>query len=171
MKSWPFTPSTTTVIIIIWPCWSSMNVWTSWPCAVTISTQHSQKRTGHPSEPGSSRGFFLGFYLSKEFFLATVLLHLHCLLFRVLGCVSVQHFVISADVKRDLEKYLIDWNRKGSSPNCCFKVGSTYLSLYVVALRFPFTWTKGPSWNYEKQPQTIILPPPNFTVGTMHLGR
>ena len=30
-------PSTTTVIIIIWPCWSSMNVWTSWPCTVIIA--------------------------------------------------------------------------------------------------------------------------------------
>ena len=35
----------------------------------------------HPSEPGSA----LGFYLSREFFLATVLLHLHCLLSGVLG--------------------------------------------------------------------------------------
>ncbi|XP_071253412.1 NADH dehydrogenase (ubiquinone) complex I, assembly factor 6-like isoform X1 [Salvelinus alpinus] len=35
--------------------------------------------------------------LSREFFLATVLLHLHCLLFGVLGWVSVQHFEISAD--------------------------------------------------------------------------
>jgi hypothetical protein len=31
-----------------------------------------------------------------------VLLHLHCLLFGVLGCVSVQHFEISADVIRAL---------------------------------------------------------------------
>ena len=31
---------------------------------------------------------------------ATVLLHLHCLLFGVLGWVSVQHFEISADVRR-----------------------------------------------------------------------
>ena len=29
-----------------------------------------------------------------------VLLHLHCLLFGVLGWVSVQHFEISADVRR-----------------------------------------------------------------------
>uniref|UniRef100_A0A8C7HCS9 Integrin alpha FG-GAP repeat containing 2 n=1 Tax=Oncorhynchus kisutch TaxID=8019 RepID=A0A8C7HCS9_ONCKI len=41
-----------------------------------------------------------GFGLSREFFLATVLLHLHCLLFGVLGWVSVQHFEISADVRR-----------------------------------------------------------------------
>ena len=37
-----------------------------------------------------------------EFFLATVLLHLHCLLFGVSGRVSVQHFVTSADVRRTL---------------------------------------------------------------------
>ncbi|KAK6297583.1 hypothetical protein J4Q44_G00321660 [Coregonus suidteri] len=43
--------------------------------------------------------------------------------------------------------------------------------LYAVAFRFPFTGTKGPSPNQEKQPQTIIPPPPNFTVGTMHWGR
>jgi hypothetical protein len=34
--------------------------------------------------------------------LATVLLHLHCLLFGVLGWVSVQHLVTSADLKRAL---------------------------------------------------------------------
>jgi hypothetical protein len=45
------------------------------------------------------------------------------------------------------------------------------MSLYAVALRFRFTGTKGPSPNHEKQPQTMILPPPNFTVGTMHWGR
>ena len=49
LRCWPAAPSTTTVIIIIWPCWSSMNVWTSWSCTVIISTLHSQKRTGHPS--------------------------------------------------------------------------------------------------------------------------
>ena len=47
---------------------------------------------------GSSLGFFLGYCLSREFFLSPVLLHLHCLLFGVLGWVSVQHFEISADV-------------------------------------------------------------------------
>jgi hypothetical protein len=35
------------VIIIIWPCGSSMKVWLYWPCSVIISTWHSQKRTGH----------------------------------------------------------------------------------------------------------------------------
>jgi hypothetical protein len=39
------------------------------------------------------------------------------------------------------------------------------LSLYAVALRFPFTGTEGPSPNHEKQPQTIIPPSPNFTIG------
>ena len=47
---------------------------------------------GQPEEdwppPGSSLGFFLGFGLSREF-LATVLLHLHCLLFGVLGCTAL----------------------------------------------------------------------------------
>ena len=43
--------------------------------------------------------------------------------------------------------------------------------LYAVALTFPFTGTKGPNPNREKQPQTIIPPPPNFTAGTMHSGR
>jgi hypothetical protein len=32
-----------------------------------ISTQHSQKTTGHPSEPGSSLGVFLGSCLSRVF--------------------------------------------------------------------------------------------------------
>ena len=45
------------------------------------------------------------------------------------------------------------------------------MSLYAIALRIPFTGTKGPSPNHEKQSQTIIPPPPNFTVGTMHWGR
>ena len=73
-----------------------------WPPLIAwfLSSQYSQKRTGHPSEPGSSLGFFLGSGLSREFFVATVLLHLHCLLFGVLGWVSVQHFEISADVRR-----------------------------------------------------------------------
>ena len=42
---------------------------------------------------------------------------------------------------------------------------SSRMSLYAVALRFPFTGTKGRSPNHEKEPQTIIPPPPNFTVG------
>ena len=45
------------------------------------------------------------------------------------------------------------------------------MSLYGEALRFPFTGTKGPSPNHEKEPQTIIPPPPNFTAGTMHWGQ
>jgi hypothetical protein len=65
------------------------------------------------------------------------------------------------------------WNRKGPSPNCYHKVGcteSSRMSWNVVVLRFPFTGTKGPRLNHEKQPQTIIPPPPNITVGTMQLG-
>ena len=38
LSFWLAAPSTTTVIIIIWPCWSFMNIWTSWPCSVIIST-------------------------------------------------------------------------------------------------------------------------------------
>ena len=34
-----------------------------------------------------------------------------------------------------------------------------------------FTGTKGPSTNPEKQPQIIIPPPPNFTLGTVHSSR
>ena len=41
-------------------------------------------------------------------FLATLLLHLHCLLFGVLGWVSVQHFVTSADVERASYIHWID---------------------------------------------------------------
>ncbi|CAI9577276.1 unnamed protein product, partial [Staurois parvus] len=33
-------------------------------------------------------------------------------------------------------------------------------------LRVPFTGTRGPSPTPEKQPHTIIPPPPNFTLGT-----
>uniref|UniRef100_A0A0E9QF86 Uncharacterized protein n=1 Tax=Anguilla anguilla TaxID=7936 RepID=A0A0E9QF86_ANGAN len=40
------------------------------------------------------------------------------------------------------------------------------MSLYAVALRFPFTGTKRLDLNHGKQPQTIIPPTPNFTVGT-----
>ena len=40
-------------------------IWPTWPCMLLISTWHSQKRTGHPSEPGSSLGFFLGTCLSR----------------------------------------------------------------------------------------------------------
>ena len=45
------------------------------------------------------------------------------------------------------------WNRKEPSPNCCHKVWSiesSRMSLYAVALRFPFTGTRGPSPNHEK---------------------
>ena len=45
------------------------------------------------------------------------------------------------------------------------------MSLNAVELRFPFTGNKGCSANHEKQLQSIIPPPPNFTVGTMHSDR
>ena len=57
------------------------------------------------------------------------------------------------------------WNRKQPSPNCSHKVGSMELSIiswYAEAFRVPFTGTKGPSPSPEKQPHTIIPPPPNF---------
>ena len=41
------------------------------------------------------------------------------------------------------------------------------ISWYAEAFRVPFTGTKGPSTAPEKQPHTIILPPPNFTLGTI----
>ena len=121
----------------IWPCWSFMNIWTSWPCSVIISTRHSQKRTGHPSKPGSSLGFFLGFGLSKEFFLATVLLHLYCLLFGDLGWVSVQHFEISADVRRAIYTFDLIWYSFGT----CVRVMFTVHFLLFISLLFIFNFT------------------------------
>ena len=62
------------------------------------------------------------------------------------------------------------WNRKGQSPNCSHKVGSMELpkiSWFAEAFRFPFTVTKGQRPAPEKQPHTIIPPPPNLTLGTM----
>ena len=54
------------------------------------------------------------------------------------------------------------WNRKGPSPNCCHNVGSTEssrMSLYcIVALRFPFTGTNGPSQNNQNSPRPVFLP-------------
>ena len=43
------------------------------------------------------------------------------------------------------------WNRKVPSPNCCHKVGSTEtsrMSMYAVALRFPFPGTEGSNPNH-----------------------
>ena len=57
------------------------------------------------------------------------------------------------------------WNRKKPSPKCSHKVGS--MSWYAETFRVPFTGTKGPSPAPEKQPHTIIPPPPNFTLGTV----
>jgi len=62
------------------------------------------------------------------------------------------------------------WNKKGPSPNCFHKVGSMKLSKiswYAEAFIVPFTGTKGSRPAPEKQPHTIIPPPPNFTHGTM----
>ena len=62
------------------------------------------------------------------------------------------------------------WNRKRPSLNCSHKVGSVELSnisWYAEVFRVPFTGTNGPSLAPEKQPHTIIPPPPNFTLGTM----
>ena len=49
----------------------------------------------------------------------------------------------------------------------CGTTESSRKAVYAVALTFPFTATKRPSLKHEKQPQTIIPAPPNFTVGTM----
>jgi hypothetical protein len=84
--------------------------------------------------------------------------------------ISINHFCMDLALCRGK---LSCGNRKGPSPNCYHKVGSTEssrMSLYAVALRFPFTGTKGTNPNHEKQPLTIISPP-HFTVGTMHCGR
>jgi len=62
----------------------------------------------------------------------------------------------------------------GRGRPCSHKVGSmkfSKMSWYVEALRVPFTGTKGPSPTPEKQPHTIIPPPPNFTLGTMQSGK
>ena len=61
------------------------------------------------------------------------------------------------------------WNRKEPSPNCSHKVGSIELSnisWYAEAFSVLFTGTKGPSPAPEKQPHTIIPPPP-----TLHLAQ
>ena len=58
----------------------------------------------------------------------------------------------------------------GAQSCCSHKVGSVELSnisWYAEASRVPFTGTKGPGPAPEKQPHTIIPPPPNFTLGTM----
>ena len=65
------------------------------------------------------------------------------------------------------------WNRKGPSPNCSHKVGSMKLSKmswYADALRVPFTGTRGSSPTPEKQPHTIIPPPPNDLDQTQRYG-
>ena len=51
------------------------------------------------------------------------------------------------------------WNRKGPSPNCCYKVESTELSrlsLYAVALRFPFAG-RGLARTMKNRPRTLFI--------------
>jgi hypothetical protein len=46
------------------------------------------------------------------------------------------------------------------------------MSLYAVALMFPFTGTKGPSPNHEKQPQTVVaLRRFHFTITALTVDR
>ena len=149
-------PDLFTVITIIWPCWSFMNIWTSWPCSIIISTRHSQKSTGYTSQPGSSLGSFLGFGLSREIFLATVHLHLHCLLFGVLGWVSVQHFDISNDVRRAINcKYI--WFESQPKLPATWTVSS------------PALWPSptGPWWS--SHPWTLLYSPTHFAPCTIIL--
>ncbi|GFV81650.1 hypothetical protein TNCV_1703071 [Trichonephila clavipes] len=57
----------------------------------------------------------------------------------------------------------------GLPPKYCHRVGSATLSrmsTYISEFMFPITGTNGPRPNYEKHPHTIMLPPPNLTVGT-----
>ena len=53
------------------------------------------------------------------------------------------------------------WNRKRPAPNCCHIVGSTEssrMSLHAVVSRYPFTGTKGPSFNHDQHPRPLFLP-------------
>lgn len=66
------------------------------------------------------------------------------------------------------------WDRKGPPPNLPHNVGRKALSKmswYAEVLRFPFTGSQRPILAPEKQPHTIILHSPNFTVGTLQSGR
>jgi hypothetical protein len=60
-----------------------------------------------------------------------------------------------------------------ASPSCCHKFGSTEssrMSLYTVVFRFPFTGTKGPSPNHEKQPDHYSSSTKLYSCA-MHSGR
>jgi hypothetical protein len=84
--------------------------------------------------------------------------------------ISTNHFCMDLALCKGA---LSCWNRKGPYSNCCRKFGITELSgrsFYALVLRCPFSGTKGPSTNHEKQPHAIFPPPPNFRVGTMHSG-
>ncbi|GFU34983.1 hypothetical protein TNCV_2992651 [Trichonephila clavipes] len=62
------------------------------------------------------------------------------------------------------------WKRSGPSPKYCHRVGSAALSrmsTYISEFIFSITGTNGSSPNHEKHPNTIVLPPPNLTVGTI----
>ncbi|GFU51734.1 hypothetical protein TNCV_104611 [Trichonephila clavipes] len=61
------------------------------------------------------------------------------------------------------------WKRNRSSPKYCHRVGSAALSRvsnYISEFMFPITGINGPRPNHEKHPHSIMLPPPNLTVGT-----
>jgi hypothetical protein len=71
--------------------------------------------------------------------------------------ISTNHFCMDLTLCKGA---LLRWNRKGPSPNCCHKVGSIELprmSLYAVALRFPFTGTKGHSRIMKNIPIPLFL--------------
>ncbi|GFU81749.1 hypothetical protein TNCV_3086611 [Trichonephila clavipes] len=48
-------------------------------------------------------------------------------------------------------------------------VQQSRMSTYISAFMFPITGTNEPRSNHEKHPRTIMLPPPNLTVGTIQL--
>ena len=91
LRCWPVAPSITTMIIT--------------GCTLIISTRHSQKRTGHPSEPGSSLGFFLGSCISREFSTSALLALWG---FRLGFCISTLWHLL---MQKGLYKYiwLINW--------------------------------------------------------------
>jgi hypothetical protein len=65
------------------------------------------------------------------------------------------------------------WYRQ-STPNWSSTIDSRQqvkMFLYPSAFRFPCSITRGPSPFHEKHPHSVMPPPPNFTVGTTHVGR
>ncbi|MEQ2179887.1 hypothetical protein GOODEAATRI_029871 [Goodea atripinnis] len=66
------------------------------------------------------------------------------------------------------------WNRKGTSKTVSTKAWRMKLSKmfwYAKALRAPSIGNKRLNPTPEKQPNTIILPPPNFTLDTVQPGK